>query len=37
MEEVWTERLRLAELAFQEQLRVVEEKWEARWLSLQVS
>lgn len=36
MEEVWTERLKQAEAAFEEKLRLVEEKWEARWTSAQV-
>jgi hypothetical protein len=37
MEEVWTERLKQAEAAFEEKLRLVEEKWEVRWTSAQVS
>jgi hypothetical protein len=36
MEEMWTERLKRAEADFEEKLRLVEERWEARWLSAQV-
>jgi hypothetical protein len=36
MEEVFTERLRQAEAVFEEKLRLVEERWEARWTSSQV-
>ena len=36
MEEMFMERLKRAEADFEQKLRLVEERWEARWLRAQV-